>query len=61
VTLNTVNLKQQYSFMWSGTVSQAYFALHETLHRVQNVLGNIFFGTKVTSEASLSIPEVTSG
>jgi hypothetical protein len=34
------------------TASQAYFALHETLHKVQE---NIFLGTEVTSEAFLSI------
>ncbi len=37
------------------TVSQAYFALHETLHEVQHFYEKIYFGTKVTSEAFFSI------
>ncbi len=32
-----------------GTVSQAYFALHKTLHKVQNFHEKIFIGTKDTS------------
>ncbi len=40
------------------TVSQAYFALHETLHKVQNFQEKkIIFGTKVTSEAFLSMSQ----
>jgi hypothetical protein len=39
------------------TVSQAYFALHKTLHEVQNFKEKIFFGTKVTPEAFLSISQ----
>jgi hypothetical protein len=35
------------------TVSQAYFALH----KVPKFLGKIFFGTKVTSKAFLSISQ----
>ncbi len=43
-----------------NTVSQAYFALHETLHKGQNskeIIFFFFFGTKVTSEAFLSISQ----
>jgi hypothetical protein len=39
------------------TVSQAYFALHETFHEVQNFLGKSIFGTKVTSEAFSSFSQ----
>jgi hypothetical protein len=39
-----------------NTVSHAYFALHETFHKVQN-FEIIFFGTKVTAEAFLSISQ----
>jgi hypothetical protein len=39
------------------TVSQAYFALQETLHKVQNLRKKSCFGTKVTSEAFLSISQ----
>jgi hypothetical protein len=39
------------------TVSQAYFALHKTLHEVQNFWENYFFGNEVTSEAFLSISQ----
>ncbi len=39
----------------ASTVSQAYFALDETLHKLKKMLEkNIFFRTKVTSEAFLS-------
>jgi hypothetical protein len=38
------------------TVSQAYFVLYETSHKVQNFKN--FFGTKVTSEAVLSIYQI---
>jgi hypothetical protein len=37
------------------TVSQAYFALHKTLPKVQNLQEKNIFGTNVTSEAFLSI------
>ncbi len=40
-----------------STVSQAYFALHKDLKKIQNFRENFFFGTKVTSEAFLSIPQ----
>jgi hypothetical protein len=39
------------------TVSQPYFALHKTWQKVQNFQGKIFFGTKVTVEAFLSISQ----
>jgi hypothetical protein len=39
------------------TISQAYFALHKTLHKVQNFKEILFFRTKVTSEAFLSISQ----
>jgi hypothetical protein len=40
-----------------STVSQAYFALHETLHKVQNIQEKILFGIKVTSKAFLNISQ----
>jgi hypothetical protein len=40
-----------------STVSQAYFALHETLHKVQIFRKKISFGAKVTSEVFLSISQ----
>jgi hypothetical protein len=40
-----------------GTVSQAYFAFHETLHNFEKFQGKIFFGTKVISEAFYSISQ----
>jgi hypothetical protein len=39
------------------TASQAYFALHETLHKVQNFLEKKKFVTKITSEKFLSISQ----
>jgi hypothetical protein len=39
------------------TVSQAYFALHKTLHKVQEFLEEKFFVPKVTSETFLSISQ----
>ncbi len=44
--------------VYKYTINQAYSALHETLHEVQNVKEkNIFFGTKVTSEAFLGLSQ----
>jgi hypothetical protein len=40
-----------------SAVSQAYFALHETLHKVQSFKEKIFFGTMVTSEAFLGVSQ----
>ncbi len=45
-------------YIWNHyrhTISQAYFALHETSHEVQNFQEKQYFGTKVTSEAFLGI------
>jgi hypothetical protein len=39
------------------TVSQAYFALHERLHKAQNFSEKNIFGTEVTSEAFLGISQ----
>jgi hypothetical protein len=39
------------------TVSQAYFALHKTLHKVQNFREKLFFRTEVASGAFLSISQ----
>jgi hypothetical protein len=44
-----------YEHILQLTVSQAYFALYKTLHKVQNFREKkVFFGTKVTSDAFLS-------
>ncbi len=40
-----------------STVSQAYFVLHETLHKIQKFEKKNFFGTEVTFEAFLSISQ----
>jgi hypothetical protein len=45
------------STVYLSTVSQAYFALHNTLHFVQNFRKKIFFVSKVTSETFLSISQ----
>ncbi len=54
------NLSEQYkvqSSAFDSTVSQAYFGLHKTLHKLQNFKEKIFFTTKDTSEAFLSISQ----